>query len=143
MLQNIRSTSADCLSRTGRLGLGKCGKGPTRNPPSCSNLPTESFPFSEKVFMLAPPPRHVEVASLIFRPGYGQYGVRPGVESSKATNLGHIHLCQSAAGNFCCVTYLPDCRETRVQQVECNEASPATRPHTWARCVRRLQASFW
>ena len=41
-------------------------------PPSCSNLPTKSFPFSEKVFM--PPPRRGEVTSLIFRPGYGQYG---------------------------------------------------------------------
>ena len=28
--------------------------GPTRNPPSCSNLPTKLFPFSEKVF--TPPP---------------------------------------------------------------------------------------
>ena len=41
-------------------------------PPSCSNLPTKSFPFSEKVVM--PPPRRGEVTSLIFRPGYGQYG---------------------------------------------------------------------
>ena len=41
-------------------------------PPSCSNLPTKSFPFSEKVFM--PALRHTELASLIFRPGYGQYG---------------------------------------------------------------------
>ena len=43
-----------------------------RTPPPCSNLPTKSFPFSEKVFM--PPSRHGKVASLIFRPGYGQYG---------------------------------------------------------------------
>jgi len=42
-------------------------------PPSCSNLPTKSFPFSEKVFM--PPSRHGKVASLIFRPGYGQYEI--------------------------------------------------------------------
>ena len=41
-------------------------------PPSCSNLPTKSFPFSEKVFM--PALRHAELASLIFVPGYGQYG---------------------------------------------------------------------
>ena len=41
-------------------------------PPSCSNLPTKSFPFSEKVFM--PPSPWGKVASLIFRPGYGQYG---------------------------------------------------------------------
>ena len=41
-------------------------------PPSCSNLPTKSFPFSEKVFM--PALRHAELASLIFRPGYGPYG---------------------------------------------------------------------
>src|SRR6056300_1489261 len=44
-------------------------------PPSCSNLPTKSFPFSEKVFM--PALRHAELASLIFGPGYGQYGVPP------------------------------------------------------------------
>ena len=41
-------------------------------PPSCSNVPTKSFPFSEKVFM--PALRHAELASLIFVPGYGQYG---------------------------------------------------------------------
>ena len=43
-------------------------------PPSCSNLPTKSFPFSEKVFM--PGSLQGNLASLIFRPGYGQYGKR-------------------------------------------------------------------
>ena len=46
-------------------------------PPSCSNLPTKSFPFSEKVFM--PGSLQGNLASLIFRPGYGQYGVLCGV----------------------------------------------------------------
>ena len=41
-------------------------------PPSCSNLPTKSFPYSEKVFM--PGSHHGNLATLIFRPGYGQYG---------------------------------------------------------------------
>ena len=45
-------------------------------PPSCSKLPTKSFPFSEKVFM--PPPHGGEVAiadfRIIFVPGLGQYG---------------------------------------------------------------------
>ena len=53
--------------------LGKSEKVLRQTPTSCSNLPTKSFPFSEKVFM--PPPRHGGVASLIFRPGYGQYGL--------------------------------------------------------------------
>ena len=51
---------------------GNAEKDLRETPPSCSNLPTKSFPFSEKVFM--PPSPWGKVASLIFRPGYGQYG---------------------------------------------------------------------
>ena len=43
-----------------------------KTPPLCSNLPTKSFPFSEKVFIS--PPRSAMVARQIFVPVYGQYG---------------------------------------------------------------------
>ena len=60
-------------TRIGRLGWGNAEKVLRETPPSCSNLPTKSFPFSEKVFM--PGSLQGNLASLIFRPGYGQYGV--------------------------------------------------------------------
>ena len=68
-----------CMELTQRVAVlavwvwGNAEKVLRETPPSCSNLPTKSFPFSEKVFM--PALRHAELASLIFRPGYGQYGV--------------------------------------------------------------------
>ena len=66
-------------------------------PPSCSNLPTKSFPFSEKVFM--PALRHAELASLIFRPGYGPYG---------STNKQHSLFAEGLHSLYDDVTYVYD-----------------------------------
>ena len=67
-----------CMELTQRVAVlavwvwGNAEKVLRETPPSCSNLPTKSFPFSEKVFI--PPSPWGKVVSLIFRNEYGRYG---------------------------------------------------------------------